>query len=381
MSALVAAFDTANEVIAIGLGWAPRPATRFVDPVATAQVEARRASNPRLVGRIDGLMAEVGVTRGQLACVCVGRGPGSFTGVRIALPPPRASPRALGIGLVGVSTLDAVAWGAWAAGVRGEAVAADAMRKEVYPVRYALADAGPVRRGTDRVLKAEEAAAEAAAEGGLALTGDALRRYGTVRGRRRAARAARGHVGAHGRGAACSRPRRGSAIRCATRRRPALVLPVYTRLSDAEEAERAPLAKADPTLAGRRGSRHVTMNDTAVANARADERGIALKPLDRAHVGAVAALEARVMGSDAWSEAPSDPSSWACGGPPTPPTRHAAAGRRALAGYAGGWVVDGDVQVLKVGVDPAFRCRGPGPGPGGARGSRRPQPGRAHGLP
>ncbi len=29
-----------------------------------------------------------------------------------------------------------------------------------------------------------------------------------------------------------------------------------------------------------------------------------------------------------------------------------------LIGYAGGWVVDGDVQILKVGVDPAFRRRG-----------------------
>lgn len=29
-----------------------------------------------------------------------------------------------------------------------------------------------------------------------------------------------------------------------------------------------------------------------------------------------------------------------------------------LVGYAGGWVVDGDVQILKVGTDPAWRRRG-----------------------
>ena len=128
-SPLVLAFDTANEVIAIGLGRLDA-AGRSVAPVATAEVEARRASNTQLIPRVDALLAEVGAVRGQLACVCVGRGPGSFTGVRIALAAAKGIASALGIGLVGVSTLDAVAWGAWAAGARGEAlVAADAMRK------------------------------------------------------------------------------------------------------------------------------------------------------------------------------------------------------------------------------------------------------------
>ena len=55
----------------------------------------------------------------------------------------------------------------------------------------------------------------------------------------------------------------------AARHDPAFALPVYTRLSDAEENERVRLARIDDGLAGKRGSRHVTMNDTAIANARA----------------------------------------------------------------------------------------------------------------
>ena len=110
-SPLVLAFDTANEVIAIGLGRLDA-AGRSVAPVATAEVEARRASNTQLIPRVDALLAEAGAVRGQLACVCVGRGPGSFTGVRIALAAAKGIASALGIGLVGVSTLDAVAWGA-----------------------------------------------------------------------------------------------------------------------------------------------------------------------------------------------------------------------------------------------------------------------------
>lgn len=364
---LVLAFDTANEVIAIGLGRLDG-ASRSVAVVAAVEAEARRASNTQLIGRIDALLAEAGATRSQLACVCVGRGPGSFTGVRIALATAKGIASALGVGLAGVSTLDAVAWGAWAAGARGEAlVAADAMRKEVYPVRYLLADGGPVRRGADRVAKAEDAAAEAVAEGGLLVAGDALRKYaelfesaGTLLPESTWAPTGVGllrALEAAWRAGECD-------PLDAARHQPALVLPVYTRLSDAEEAERARLAKEDPALAGARGSRHVTMNDTAVANARADARGIALKPLDRAHAAAVAALEARVMGSDAWSEAlvadelgRADRVWWAAyAADPAMPLPADAP----LAGYAGGWVVDGDVQVLKVGVDPAFRRRGLG---------------------
>ena len=46
-------------------------------------------------------------------------------------------------------------------------VVADAMRKEVYPVRYLLNDTGIERLEADRVVKAEDAARELAAEGDL----------------------------------------------------------------------------------------------------------------------------------------------------------------------------------------------------------------------
>ena len=60
------------------------------------------------------------------------------------------------------------AMNAWAAGERGPlSVVADAMRKEVYPVRYLLNDTGIERLEADRVVKAEDAARELAAEGDL----------------------------------------------------------------------------------------------------------------------------------------------------------------------------------------------------------------------
>lgn len=394
----VLAFDTANEVIAIGLGKLD-VAGRSIGLVAAAEVEARRASNTQLLPRIDELCAKVGVVREEIACVCVGRGPGSFTGVRIALATAKGVASALEVGLVGVSSLDAVAWGAWNAGKRGELlVVADAMRREVYPVSYRLGADGAVRLTADRVVKAvefagelglavgesEEDAAEAlagkasagasgsavevvasAGSDGRLVAGDGLRKYaglfsdaGTM-----LPEALWTPTGAGLLLALQSAWRAGECDPLdAERHDPAFALPVYTRLSDAEENERQRLARADGALAGKRGSRHVTMNDTAIANARANGEGIAYKPLDARHAADVAALEATVMGTDAWNEAlvadelgRVDRVWWAAyaADPKMPLSAEAP-----LVGYAGGWVVDGDLQILKAGVDPAWRRHG-----------------------
>ena len=371
----VLAFDTANEIIAIGLG-VLHASSRMIELTASVEAEARRASNTQLLPRIDAALAEHGVAREDIACVAVGRGPGSFTGVRIAMATAKGIASALEVPLVGVSSLDAVAWNAWAAGERGPlSVVADAMRKEVYPVRYLLNDTGIERLEADRVVKAEDAARELAAEGDPAeedawpqvsarlLCGDALKKYGELFEGCGAALPAELWMPT-GRGlllALQAAWRAGEADPLDARRHdPAFALPVYTRLSDAEENERIRLAKNDPkNLAtgvqdvAKRADQRATMHDTAILNAQPDEHGITYKPLDAAHAGAVATLESLVMGSDAWSEAlvadelPRADRVW-----------WAAYEGEALAGYAGGWIVDGQVQILKVGVDPAMRRRG-----------------------
>ena len=369
------AFDTANEIIAIGLG-VLHASSRMIELTASVEAEARRASNTQLLPRIDAALAEHGVAREDIACVAVGRGPGSFTGVRIAMATAKGIASALEVPLVGVSSLDAVAWNAWAAGERGPlSVVADAMRKEVYPVRYLLNDTGIERLEADRVVKAEDAARELAAEGDPAeedassqvsarlLVGDALKKYGELFAGCGVALPAELWTPT-GRGlllALQAAWRAGEADPLDARRHdPAFALPVYTRLSDAEENERIRLAKNDPkNLAtgvqdvAKRADQRATMHDTAILNARPDEHGITYKPLDAAHAGAVATLESLVMGSDAWNEAlvadelPRADRVW-----------WAAYEGEALAGYAGGWIVDGQVQILKVGVDPAMRRRG-----------------------
>ena len=285
----VLAFDTANEVIALGLGRLlaqvmPGEDAPTVDVVLSLEVEARRASNTQLLPRIDAALAAQGVEKSEIACVVCGRGPGSFTGVRIALATAKGMASALGVPLVGVSSLDAVAWGAWHAGVRGSVlVVADAMRKEVYPVRFAVSDAGIDRLEADRVVRAVAAAEElcATGDGSLLIAGDALGKYaelfapcGTL--------LPEGLWAPTGRGLLLALQdawRTGAADPLdAQRHNPAFLLPVYTRLSDAEENERIRLAKNDPkNLAtgvqdvAKRADQRATMHDTAILNALEEE--------------------------------------------------------------------------------------------------------------
>ncbi len=141
---------------------------------------ARRASNTQLLPRIDELCAQAGVGRGEIACVAVGRGPGSFTGVRIALACAKGIASALEVGLVGVSSLDAVAWGR----VEGERARVIARRGRRHAPRGVSRGIPPERRGggrvtADRVIKADAFAEElgATSASDRLIAGDALRKY------------------------------------------------------------------------------------------------------------------------------------------------------------------------------------------------------------
>lgn len=348
MGAFILAFDTANEVVAVGIG---RPSyaedgrsIARIEPIACREVAAHRASNTVLISEIDATLASAGVDKSDIAALVCGRGPGSFTGVRICMATAKGIASALEVPLYGASTLDAVAWNAWAEGVRGRTlVVADAMRKEVYPALFELDGEGARRLTSDAVVKAADAAAWVGraeqeafgpSNGALLILGDALTKYADTF-------APLGELlpeslwAVSGRGLLLA-PRMGFD--------PATLLPVYTRLSDAEENERIRLASDDPKDL-RTGVQH--------AGISASGETLTYRPLDAAHAADVAAMEKETMGSDAWSaslvadELPRKDRTW-----------WAAYDGQRLVGYCGGWSVAGQVQILKVAVDAAYRRQG-----------------------
>ncbi len=153
----------------------------------------RRHANVELVNTVDGVLAQAGLDRSDVGCYVVGRGPGSFTGVRIGISTAKGLARGANVPLLGVSTLDACAWTAWKAGVRGKlGFLADAMRGEVYPALYVLVDEGLERQfEREHVVKAAMALDEwrqAADWDQVQLTGDGLVRYGKLLGEDETAR-------------------------------------------------------------------------------------------------------------------------------------------------------------------------------------------------
>lgn len=359
----ILALDSANETLSIGIGVCDA-STRSIHCKAHKELLAQRASNQKLIPCINDLCAAEGIQPADLSAVVCGRGPGSFTGVRICVATAKGIASALRVPLVGVSTLDAVAWGAWLACKRGDlVVVADAMRKELYPVRYKLSDEGIERLDADSVIKAQEFADhmnnQACKE--ASLCGDALVKYESLFSPEypRLSQELWTPTGAGLLLAVQDLWRKNTCnILSYEEFLPASVLPVYTRLSDAEENERIRLAKHDPknltagvSEEGLRKDRLAQKHEVTLMNAQESLGGYSLCPLDASRAAEVARLEQELFEGDAWSEslvkedlAIPQHLWWAAY------EAHEGRGSGKLVAYAGACVSDGRMELLKVAV-------------------------------
>jgi tRNA threonylcarbamoyladenosine biosynthesis protein TsaB len=143
-----------------------------------AERHERATSNH--AGLLPRLVAETLALGGRLTvddAIAVTIGPGSFTGLRIALSFAKGLAFAGGYRLVGVPTLDALALAAPEHEARVCAVL-DARKREVYAALYERDAEGLARRGEPRALDAERLAS--AVDGPCAFVGDAVDVYGDV---------------------------------------------------------------------------------------------------------------------------------------------------------------------------------------------------------
>jgi tRNA threonylcarbamoyladenosine biosynthesis protein TsaB len=123
---LVLALDTATSATAVALLGAGDPVELRDDPEPGQRPRHAQQLLPLAQRALDG----AGATFGDLTRIVVGRGPGSFTGLRIGLATARALALAADAELVGISTLRVLAVAADARGVVAPVL--DARRGEVF---------------------------------------------------------------------------------------------------------------------------------------------------------------------------------------------------------------------------------------------------------
>lgn len=163
---LILAFDASTPVTTVALARA-EGGNRTI--LAEASTAARGASEA-LLPAVDAVLDLAGEDLAAVERILVGVGPGTFTGIRIALATARSLSLGTGAALSTVSTLDALAAPALCAGFAEVLAVIDARRKQIF-VRAYSATATP---GDIRCLLPEDLPASAP---GSVLVGDGAVRY------------------------------------------------------------------------------------------------------------------------------------------------------------------------------------------------------------
>ncbi len=143
-------------------------------------IDSQREQAERLLPLADELLAEAGLALEALDAIAFGRGPGSFTGLRIAAAVSQGLGYATGVPLVPVSSLECLAQGAWrTAGAVRSLVCVDAHMGEVYWGEFEVRDGVAQAVGEERLSAPAEVGAPAgrswtAAGGGFSAAREAL---------------------------------------------------------------------------------------------------------------------------------------------------------------------------------------------------------------
>jgi tRNA threonylcarbamoyladenosine biosynthesis protein TsaB len=148
-------------ILAIETATAACSAALYIDgEISERHVLAPREHALLILPMIEALLAEAGVPVGALDAIAYGRGPGSFTGVRIAASVVQGIAFAAGLPVVAVSTLATLAQGAMRETGENRVMSAlDARMAEVYWGLYAREPDGLPRLQGEECVCAPQAVA------------------------------------------------------------------------------------------------------------------------------------------------------------------------------------------------------------------------------
>lgn len=167
----IVAIETATPACAVGIR-----TTAGVE--VTRVVDDGRRHTEELAGALKTLLDEVELEPRDVNRVVVDRGPGLFTGLRVGIATAIAFSEALGCELVGVTSLEMLAGGAFDSGVRGTLVACvDGRRGEIFAQTFLLEDAVKALDSARVTTAREVVTAWQARATSAAFTGDGVERY------------------------------------------------------------------------------------------------------------------------------------------------------------------------------------------------------------
>lgn len=170
---IVVAIESATELVGVAVA-------DEEGPRACVWVTGRRRHAESLAPALSHVLDQSGVGLRDLAAVAVDVGPGLFTGLRVGVATAKGLAQGLGVGVVGVTSCEVLAAGAYAGGWPGPVAAVvDARRGEVFAGWYARGqDGAPLETAPPARRTPEELAADVEASGAPVLVvGDGARRY------------------------------------------------------------------------------------------------------------------------------------------------------------------------------------------------------------
>lgn len=302
----------------------------------------RRKSNVELTSCIEELLR---TNPGSYDAVIAGRGPGSFTGVRIGIATAKGLSCGKGVPCYGVSTLDAIAYNVARSGFLGRlCVLEDAMRREVYPAFYEISGKEAVRRldFQQRVETADAFFSRIKKEADTwTFTGNALAKY---------CEEVHAFSGATQLPSCLWVPTSEGLLAAYLNASekptgdPALLLPIYTRFSDAEEHERTRLGLGSLRVEAsgvleELGGIHEQLRPALLSDAEALSALDALAYEASGHRPYTAKEFSEMLSHNYYSL-------WV------------AHDQETLTGYALGCICEDGFEVMSIGVLPAYRRRG-----------------------
>jgi len=149
------------------------------DGCVLAEAAEAGGRETKAFGLIEKVLADANIRREEIGCLAVGLGPGSYTGIRVALAIAQGWQLARGVKLLGIGSVECLVAQAQAEKMFGRVnVAIDAQRGEFFLAVYEISADGAKEVGPLRIVPAATVDARAAA--GEMLAGPEATRWLTA---------------------------------------------------------------------------------------------------------------------------------------------------------------------------------------------------------